>query len=607
MSDEDSNASQSAILDEERTEDAGSITQTESTNVSQENSDNEDLTQTDEDAGEGEDESLEDGEDESEEEESGEEEGDEEDGDYSSQAASGSLEESEEGSQEEEDDDEEEEEDDEEDSQQDVSSLDEGGSHTESQSESVETGQSESVTVTASASASVDDVPETITPPATPPSTNTLTPPPPTAPAPDPPPPLHTDAELAIDTMGALDKERKTTLHIRDRLRTLEGHAKDVVEHKHEDEEEKKMVDAKAKAKALAEKEKEKEKKATTSNASPTSSQASKSPSKKKQTRAKNLNKKPGLFGLQKHNLMMMARAKRVAKKTKEKARGTGHKAYRCRLEILHKGKYRPAWMVFKSGVIKCHETHKEKVVNNVGVTQIEWPVGKVLLELDVSSAEAYISVIPENVKPNAVKVSTSFNSIYFSSPNPTVRDRFLKGIQQVVKLSPNRPGAGMLQHIICCCCSIKNSTYLPAPPPTSLYLPAPFYLSSKMICTSCSSENSETRRRELSANVLNPFRKVGDSTCHSQMKMWTPCLPYKSQLPLNANFESYVREVKSRCVDSGIKIPASRVNLIELGKKRPKQLKRSVDGRLEDVYEWRKRKEANFVVEKFTVKDLTK
>ena len=90
-------------------------------------------------------------------------------------------------------------------------------------------------------------------------------------------------------------------------------------------------------------------------------------------------------------------------------------------------------------------------------------------------------------------------------------------------------------------------------------------------------------------------------------MKMWTHALPYKSMLPRNSNFESYVRETKSRCIESGIAVPAERVDLIELGKKRAKAAQRFVDGRLEDNYEWRRKKESNFVTEKFVVKDLTK
>ena len=54
-----------------------------------------------------------------------------------------------------------------------------------------------------------------------------------------------------------------------------------------------------------------------------------------------------------------------------------------------------------------------------------------------------------------------------------------------------------MLKHVICCCCSIKGSEYLPVPEPKKLFLPAPFYLASKKICVSCFEENEETGRRE--------------------------------------------------------------------------------------------------------------
>ena len=71
-------------------------------------------------------------------------------------------------------------------------------------------------------------------------------------------------------------------------------------------------------------------------------------------------------------------------------------------------------------------------------------------------------------------------------------------------------------------------------------------------------------------------------------MKMWAHALPYKTMLPPNSNFESYVRETKSQCIESGISVPAERVDLIELGKKKAKAAQRFVDGRLEEVSEKR-------------------
>ena len=219
-------------------------------------------------------------------------------------------------------------------------------------------------------------------------------PPPPTINAPilEPPAPAvspksrpRTDSELAIETMTTLDNERRaTTLQIKDKLRTLEGHAKDVLEHKHEDEANKKP-------------EKKTELKISPS---PTTISPKPKPSKKKSP-----TKMANLFGLQKHNLAMMMRAKRIAKKVVVKSRGTEHKAYRCRIEIFHKNKWVMTWCVFKSGVLQCFKTKKVKVVNNVGKTAWEWPIGKLIKKLDVIKYEATVSLVPQNVKVRACEM----------------------------------------------------------------------------------------------------------------------------------------------------------------------------------------------------------
>lgn len=183
------------------------------------------------------------------------------------------------------------------------------------------------------------------------------------------------------------------------------------------------------------------------------------------------------------------------------------------------------------------------------------------------------------------------------------MRNRFLRAIQPLVSVE-TRP-KDMLPYAICCCCSVKGQSFLPAPAPEKLFLPTPFIVASKMMCSDCFEENEETGRRELMANVVNLTRKVGEGVCHSQMKMWTHTLPSQTVLPRGANIDSYVRETKSRCIDSGIMLPALRVSLVELGKRRPKASKRGVDGRLEDDFNWRRTRESNFVVEKFTVQSL--
>ncbi|GMI24471.1 hypothetical protein TeGR_g14695 [Tetraparma gracilis] len=185
------------------------------------------------------------------------------------------------------------------------------------------------------------------------------------------------------------------------------------------------------------------------------------------------------------------------------------------------------------------------------------------------------------------------------------MRNQFLKAVQPIIKCV-GRP-TDMMPSVICCCCGAKNACYVPSPAPRNMFLPAPFYIASKKICTECFAENAETGRRELSANAVDVKRAVGSGVCHSEMKMWCDGLPAATVLPRGGNREAFAREVKARCVDNGVELPAVRVNLFELGKKNKVRDKRGVDGRLEDNYEWRRKKERGFVVEKFVVKDLEK
>ena len=235
----------------------------------------------------------------------------------------------------------------------------------------------------------------------------------------------------------------------------------------------------------------------------------------------------------------------------------------------------------------------------------MDWWVGDKLFAIDALKMETSVTIIPDGVRKFGCKVENSRGGAYFVFQDDTLRNRFLKAIQPIIRMEV--PPRSTVPHVICCCCGASSSSlkYVPSAPPTSMFLPAPFYMASKRMCSSCFDENRETERREMSANVVSARRKVGEGVCYSQMKMWTHALPPQTALPKGAAIDSYVRETKSRCIDSGVTLPAVRVDLVEIGKKKAKADKRGVDGRLEDQYKWRRRAESNFVVEKFTVKGL--
>ena len=450
------------------------------------------------------------------------------------------------------------------------------------------------------------------------------------------PSPDKTASDLAVDTMVSLDLNRKvSSLYIKDKLRTLEGHARDVVEHKHEDEEQRRresiveeessVVTVLGKAgggKELSEEEavrrlrkkkkyldkqkalEEKEAKAKREKAAPEKS--GKSPKNVKEGKSSPPEFLKNIFGKPKINLGIVTKAKRIAKKVQKRARGNGvHKTYRCRCEVLWKGELRWCWVVWKNGMLKGMETEKRKFRSNTGKTMYDWWVGGKLFGIDSLKLETNVTIIPHKFAKYGCKVVNSRGCAHLFFPSETLRNRFLKALQPNIRMQV--PPRSMLDHVICCCCGADSDElkYLPAPSPSEMFLPAPFYMASKSVCSECHEENKETSRREVLANVVNPKRKVGDGTCHSQMKMWTHALPPQSALPKNAAIDSYIRETKSRCIDSGVMLPAVRVDLVSIGKKKAKADKRGVDGRIENVYEWRRRAEANFVAEKFTVKGL--
>ncbi|GMH62029.1 hypothetical protein TrRE_jg10494 [Triparma retinervis] len=437
-----------------------------------------------------------------------------------------------------------------------------------------------------------------------------------------------TDTELEVQALNNFDLTRRvSSLQIKDRLRTLEGHAKDVIDHKHEEEEQRRrdslIVEEESSVMAVGKK--------GAGGRELSEEEAVRRLRKKKryldkqklvekeEAKAKTKSPKEGvgsssspkellknMFGKPKINLGIVSKAKRIAKKVQKRARGNGnHKTYRCRCEVLWKGEWQWCWVVWKNGMLKGLETERRKIKSNTGKTVVDWWVGGKLFSVDTLKLETSVTIIPHNVKNYGCKVSNSRGGAYLVFKGDVLRNRFLKAVQPHMRMQV--APRSMLPHVICCCCGADSDAlkYLPAPPPAEMFLPAPFYMASKRVCSECHEENKETSRREILANVVNPKRKVGDGTCHSQMKMWTHALPPRTTLPKNAAIDSYARETKSRCIDSGIMLPALRVNLVEIGKKKAKADKRGVDGRLEDVYEWRRRAEANFVAEKYIVKGL--
>jgi len=304
-------------------------------------------------------------------------------------------------------------------------------------------------------------------------------------------------------------------------------------------------------------------------------------------------------------SLNAMMKAKKAARKVIKKARGTGtHKAYRCRCKCLVKGAAVNCWVVWKSGVIKVHETARVKKVSNTGQVSFEWVVGKVYYEIDAQQHPTSVMNIQEKVMMHSLKVSNSRGAVYFTFSDCTMQNRFLKAIQPIV--TAIGLWSDMMPRVICCCCGVKGASYVPITL-DKIYLPAPFIIASKLICTACFAENAETGRRELTANAVDVKRPVGMGVCHSEMKMWCDALASSTVLPRGENRESFKREVVARCRDNGVALPAVRVNLFEIGKKKKGARGKGVDGRLEDQFEWRKRKEAGFVVEKFVVADLEK
>lgn len=129
-------------------------------------------------------------------------------------------------------------------------------------------------------------------------------------------------------------------------------------------------------------------------------------------------------------------------------------------------------------------------------------------------------------------------------------------------------------------------------------YLPAPFASVSDKVCVGCYSENDETRRREVNSNVVDVRRKPGE-LLHSEMQMYCNAMPNKGLLPKSvAGVESYVNDIRRECRGRGVRLPAPRVDLIELGKKKARAEYRPVNGRLENNMDWRKQKESNYVVD---------
>ena len=261
-------------------------------------------------------------------------------------------------------------------------------------------------------------------------------------------------------------------------------------------------------------------------------------------------------------------------------------------------------------------ETHREKTVSNTGKTRVNWVVGsKEWYSIDALHVPTTVLTVDSNAMVHTVKVSCSGCSVFLSWKRGVDVRTFLKAVQPIMQ-TVERPGA-MMPRAVCCCCGVEGAgasgagasgagaSFLPAPAPTAVFLPAPFYIASKKICTGCFEENAETGRRELAANAVSVRRRVGEGVCHSQMKMWCDGMASSTVLPRGGNLDSFKKETKARCVKSGIAIPAQKVDLFDLGKRKKQKFKRGVDGRREDTEEWRRQKEANYVPEKFVVKDL--
>jgi hypothetical protein len=301
-------------------------------------------------------------------------------------------------------------------------------------------------------------------------------------------------------------------------------------------------------------------------------------------------------------NLLLNVKLK--AQKIKFKAHGSGdHKPYRSRLVMEDKkNSWITIYFTFKNRIIKCFETYKQKRISGSGFTITEWVVGKELLAIDCNKQHAYCTIIPNNVRKFSCKVSTSKQSVYLSCANEILRNRLLTALQPVVQIQ-NRVH-DMHSSPLCAFCGEKGKKkYLPLI--DTSYLPAPFAATTDKVCLDCFHENDETRRRNVTGNVVNVRRT--HAILHSEQQTYYNAMPCKPLLPNVGTVDSFVTDIKRECKSKGVVLPAPQVDLVELGKKKEKVLYRPVNGRLEQKLEWRRQKESNFVTDEHVRLDLEK
>jgi len=208
-------------------------------------------------------------------------------------------------------------------------------------------------------------------------------------------------------------------------------------------------------------------------------------------------------------SVKVLGNIKMKAKKIKRKAVGIGHKPYRTRLQIIDPADSKTwltAYLTFKNYKLTCHHTSLVKKSSGTGVTYKEWVVGKLIVELNCEQS-ARITILPSNVKEFACKVETEKRSVYIACSNEVLRNRLLRGLQPVCTMT-SYAGAPT-PNPICAFCGRKGcEKYVPRTD-VSL-LPAPFASVSDKVCEGCWRENDETRRREVTANVVDVRRKPG-------------------------------------------------------------------------------------------------